>query len=381
MKAVSLRSLILFAAVIFAYPQIANAEPDCAALSLLTLQTPEGDVSIKARMKALDVPGASLALIHDFSIACTAVFGVKSKETLEPVDEETLFQAASISKPIAAVVALKLVSEGVLDLDAPILWTFKGWSPTTAHEDAGPDAITLRQILNHTAGFGTPSFPGYPPGAPLPTTVEILEGAEPANSDPVAMTAPTGQAYAYSGGGYTWLEHILSTQMGAPFEQLVESKILSPLGMGDSTFAQPLPDERIDAIAMGYADIFDPSVGGFHVYPELAAAGLWTNAKELSQFVIALQRSLQEQQVQDRLLPSGLAQDMITPFDGTMSGMGIVVDEMYITHGGHNRGYMSRFLSHDRDGYGFVILTNAEQPRFISEVINSIGQTYGWEDF
>ncbi len=360
---------------------VARETTDCDLSSLL-LETPDGPLSIAQRMQQLDIKGVSLAVVEDFALSCTLALGVKSAATKEPVRPDTLFQVASMSKPVTAVAVLRLVEEGALALDAPIEDQLTEWTiPAAPGLDGAKAAVTLRQILNHTAGLSTESFPGYKVGEALPTTVQILDGVPPANSEPVRIITVPGENYAYSGGGYTVLELLIEQVTGMAFADYVGKAVFTPLEIFKASFEQPISKGTEPLIAMGYADVLHPEEGGYHVYPELAAAGLWSDAVELSKFVIGLQLSLNADDRDGGLLSQAMAKEMMTPFDGTMSGLGIVRDEMYFTHGGHNRGYMSRFLSHDTDGYGLVILTNAEQPRFIGEVINAVGKAHGWEDF
>lgn len=184
--------------------------------------------------------------------------------------------------------------------------------------------------------------------------------------------------YKYSGGGYTVLEMLISDVTKQSFQQYVEKSILAKLNMHNSRFDQPINIAKYPNIALGYSNRL-PIEGGYFVYPELAAAGMWSTAEDIGKFVIGLQNSIQESP--DALLSSNSMRDMLSPYKDSMSGLGIVVDDMYFSHTGHNNGYVSMMLGHDKKGYGLAILTNAEKPRIISEIIMAVGKRYKWEEF
>ena len=208
-----------------------------------------------------------------------------------PVTAETLFQAGSISKPVSAMAALRLVQEGKLSLDSDVNQALTSWKiPPSA---AAPGAeITLRQLLTHTVGFTVQGFPGYAAGAPAPTLVQILNGEKPANTDPVRLEAPPGSHWKYSGGGYAVMQQLLIDLSGQPFSKLLRDTVLAPIGMTRSTYEQPLPVELRSGAATAYNSDGAPVEGGFHTYPEMAVAGLWTTPTNLARYAIEIQRSL-----------------------------------------------------------------------------------------
>src|SRR5262249_51074019 len=123
---------------------------------------------------------------------------------------DTLFQAASISKSVAALLALSLVGEEKISLAGDISTALRTWSLPPLETSAGesPARITLRHLLCHGAGLSVWGFPGYRREGPLPTTLDILDGRPPANTEAVRSVAVPGLASAYSGGGYVVLQQL-----------------------------------------------------------------------------------------------------------------------------------------------------------------------------
>jgi CubicO group peptidase (beta-lactamase class C family) len=339
-------------------------------------------LTLDALLSEASVPGVSVAVIHDFEVAWHRGYGVADVETGAPVGPETLFQAASISKPVTAMAALRLVREGRLDLDADVNLVLRSWK--VPEDDWGPaGAVTPRSLFSHTSGaddgFG---FPGYPPEAPRPGLVQILNGDAPSNVGPVRFARPPFQAYKYSGGGSTLMQLALEELTGEPFAALMRRLVLEPLGMQGSTFEQPLPEALRARAARAHDGAGRSREASWHVYPEQAAAGLWTTAEELARFVVEVQRAAggREGAVLDR----ALALEMITPVGVGPFGVGLSVEKRgegwYFGHGGSNRGFRGTIVGHVRKGYGAVILANGDGGGLVlGEIEARVASTYGWD--
>ena len=209
--------------------------------------------------------------MNGLGVARVEGFEVSSVES-EGLEPDALLQAGSVSKAVAALVALRLVEQGLLSLDGDVNEQLSSWRLPAA------EPVTLRELLSHTAGTTVESFPGYAPGEPVPSLVEVLEGRAPADTDPVRLEPEARGVHRYSGGGYAVVQALVADATGHPFATAAAELVLYPLGMGDSTFEQPLPDELQGRAA-----------GPGNVYPEAAAAGLWTTPHDLAQFGSALQ--------------------------------------------------------------------------------------------
>lgn len=243
--------------------------------------------TIAERLHEYGVPAVSIAVIDGGSVAWARAYGTADMASGRAASTATLFQAASMSKPVASTAALQLVQEGVLALDAPVNKTLRSWripenAFTTGH------AVTLRHLLSHTSGLTVSGFPGYTAGEPIPTVTQILDGAPPANTPPVRVNTTPGSQLKYSGGGMTVMQLLLTDVTGKDFPALMRERVLGPIGMHSSTWEQPLSDDRGRDAAAGHETNGAPVAGKYHVYPELAAAGLWTTPTDLAHWVLAI---------------------------------------------------------------------------------------------
>jgi CubicO group peptidase (beta-lactamase class C family) len=337
---------------------------------------PVPTATLAAEMQRLHVPGVSIALIRNGQIAWTKGYGVASKDG-QPVTPETLFQAASISKPVTALAALRMVEAKQFALDADINTALSSWKLPP-----GPGGVhaTLRQLLSHTAGTTVSGFPGYAHDAKVPTLVQVLDGAAPANTKPVRIEAAPGSKWNYSGGGYTVVQQAMIDRAGKPFAALVAETVLAPLGMKNSSFAQPLPAALLPRVAMPHDAKGEPYKGGPYTYPELAAAGLWTTPSDLARFAIGVQRNADPQG--QALLARAIARTMLTPVkNGYALGFGIEGKGPALSfgHGGSNMGYQNVLFAYLEHGDGVVVMTNGEGGNDLAQgILRAAAFEYLW---
>jgi CubicO group peptidase (beta-lactamase class C family) len=343
----------------------------------------EGDKtwSLEERMKHYGVNGVSIAVIRDSKIEWAKGYGLADAETKQPVTPATLFQAGSISKPVAAMGALALVQDGKLTLQGDINQFLKSWKvPSNAHTTKTP--VTLEELLSHTAGLTVHGFPGYAAGAPVPTVPQVLDGAPPANTAPVRVDLDPGTEYRYSGGGYTIAQLAMTDVTGQAFPALMQKLVLGPLGMKESTYEQPLPANLVGAAAAGYSSDEKPVVGKRHVYPEMAAAGLWTTASDLARFAIGMQKMLGGGKGP---LTKASAENMVTPRrDDYGLGFGIRDESgsKYFMHGGADEGFQAELIASENRGYGAIVMTNSDSGHFLmDEILSAIAAAYYWEGY
>jgi len=135
-------------------------------------------------------------------------------------------------------------------------------------------------------------FRGYRYGEAVPSLVQILNGTPPANSPPVVVEAVPGSRFSYSGGGYEIADQAVRDVTGDGFAAFIHDRVLSPVGMTQSTYEQPLPSAWLDLAASGFYADGTPVPGGHHIYPELAAAALWTTPSDYARLLIDIQLSL-----------------------------------------------------------------------------------------
>jgi CubicO group peptidase (beta-lactamase class C family) len=333
------------------------------------------------RMAELKVPGMSIAVIHEGKIEWARGFGVRSTGGA-PVTPETLFQAASISKPVFALGVLRLAEQRKLDLDKDVNEYLKSWQ-LPQNEFTRTTRVTLRGILSHSAGLTVHGFPGYASGEPLPSVPQILDGAKPANTPPIRVDVMPGTLYRYSGGGYVLAQQLLVDVTGVPTPKFLHDTVLAPLGMTHSTFEQPLPANRRNDVALPYSSNGAPVKGGPHVYPEIAAAGLWTTPTDLARYAIAVQQTLAGKKSKTVISPR-TARMMLTPVRGN-HGLGPITGgpptRRFFTHSGGNEGYRCNLIAYER-GDGFVVMTNGDNGgTLMDEVLRTVALDYRWKEF
>jgi len=361
-------------------PKIQAVE-SCLPPPVIVKGEPKACTTLAKRMEELHVVGASVAVIHNGKIEWAKGYGLRQAGG-DPVNADTLFQAGSISKPLAAMGALHLVQEGKLSLDADINTILTSWKlpPSTAAPGA---TVTLRELLTHTAGITVHGFPGYAAGAPVPTLVQVLNGEPPANTAPIRLDSVPGNQWRYSGGGYIVMQQMVIDTVKEAYPTFLHDTVLAPIGMSHSTYEQPLPAALLSNAALPYNGDGTAVPGGPHTYPEMAAAGLWTTASDLCRYMIEVQNSLAGKA--NHVLSQPMTQQMLTAGKGDW-GLGLNVGgsaaQPWFSHGGSNAGYESLFVAYDHNGDGAAVMTNAQGgSRLASEVMSAIAIAYDWPDW
>jgi CubicO group peptidase (beta-lactamase class C family) len=340
------------------------------------------------RMAEYDVPAVSVAMLHDGAVVWARAWGTADVESGVPAGQGTLFQAASISKPVAALAALSLVDEGKLDLDAPVNDYLTTWK-IPDNEFSADSAVTLRHLLTHSAGLTVWGFPGYrkdedfAPGQPVATNVQVLDGE--GNTDPVRLYKEPGISWQYSGGGYTVMEQLLEDIEGQSFPLIAQERVLGPAHMTLSTYEHPLPRARWQEAAHAYDAEGTLIEGGWHNYPEQAAAGLWTTPSDLAALSAHLLGIL-DGSVTDGIISRPLLEEMLTPNQGGAEGyqnwgLGFALsapdDAARFGHGGSNAGFKANWQVF-RDGRsGYAIMTNGDRGSALAgEIARGIARVY-----
>jgi len=356
-----------------------------AAIELAQTQPGEdglGTSTVAELMEEFGVPGVSVAVIQDFKIHWAKAYGVADVETGQLVDIETMFQAASISKPVAAMGVLRAVQDGLFSLDDDINDILDSWT-LDGREFTRNRPVTPRTLTSHTSGLGDGfGFPGYDPEQPLPTTVQILEGHELSNVGSVFMEREPLTFFEYSGGGVTVMELALSDVRRRPFVDVLQEGVLAPIGMTRSSYAQPISPEHNQNAARAHDNNGESRGPKWHVYPEHAAAGLWTTPTDLARLIIEVQLSASGES--NRVLSQSMIQEMLNPVGVGPFAVGFTVSKIgegwYFSHGGSNWGFRALMLAHKVKGYGLVVMTNADQgSTVINEISRRIQYTYNWD--
>ncbi|MBN1483310.1 MAG: beta-lactamase family protein [Chloroflexia bacterium] len=339
-----------------------------------------GPASLEQRMAHYSTPGASIAVVNNGEIEWVRSFGVRAWGWPAQVMPETLFQAGSVSKPIFALAVMHLVQGGRLDLDEDVNHYLSSWQVPT-QGDWQP-RITLRQILSHSAGLTVSGFLGSTRAEIPPTLVQVLNGQPPATTPPIEVNILPGLQFRYSGGGTTVAQQVLVDVLGQPFPEIMRRLVLEPLGMSRSTYEQPLPKTRWGEAATGHLWKCQPVEGDWHVYPQMAAAGLWTTASDLARAGIALQHILGG--VDDGLLSADTVREMLRPQVAPHMGLGFMLgkDASRFGHGGWNHGFVARMTMCKEFGLGVVVMLNSNQgEELLAEIERAVAQEYDWPDY
>ena len=367
----------LLAFLIGGSPALAREAASWAPLEReLQIERPGGKgaerMDLKAAMKALKVPSLSIALIEGGRIAYAHAWGGATPQTL--------YQAGSLSKIVAAVAALRLAELGALDLDRSVnddefIWRAPENDLTAGHP------VTLRNLLSMTGGVNVPGYEGYEPGAAIPTLPQILNGQPPANSPAVEVVARPDSEYAYSGGGYEIVQALVETKLRKPFAQAAFDFVFRPVGLSDSSFAQP-PNEAMKArLAQGHDQAGRTLRGGWRVMPELAAAGLWSTPSDMARLVIEINRAAHGER--SALMGNRAAGEMLAPQNHGPYGLGLRIagsgEVFAIEKRGQNPGYESYLLMFPQTGQGIVAMTNSDNgTTLIAALIRRAAEVSGW---
>jgi CubicO group peptidase (beta-lactamase class C family) len=345
----------------------------------LRANEPPLQLSLKKLMELYKIPALSIAVIENYKIVWVKAYGATDAGTSEPVTTKTLFQAGSISKPVAAVGALSLVEKGKLALDENVNQKLKSWR-VPENEFTKTEKVTLRRIMSHTAGLTIHGFPGYDVDAPVPTLVQIFDGEKPANTEPIRVDLVPGTQERYSGGGITIEQQLVMDVTGKPFPEFMRANVLEKIGMMDSSYAQPLPAELAARAAAGTFADGKAVHGRWHIYPEMAAAGLWTTPTDLAKFAIEVARS--EQGKANHLLSEEMTKTMLTPVMGE-SGLGFFLDKRnpgQFGHGGADEGFQALLTMNANSGNGVAIMANSDNGNAAEEfLIRRVAEEYGWK--
>jgi CubicO group peptidase (beta-lactamase class C family) len=336
-------------------------------------------LNLQKLMEIYKVTGLSVAVIDDFKIVWAKGYGVTEAGTVTPVTNKTLFQAGSISKPVAATGALYLVEHGKLSLDEDVNRKLVSWK-VPENEFTKDQKVTLRRLMSHSAGLTVHGFPGYAVDEPIPTLVQIFNGEKPANTAPIRVNIVPGTKPVYSGGGITVEQQLVIDVTGEAFPQFMQETIFDKIGMLDSTYQQPLPAARAALAASGtYAD-GKVVRGKWHVYPEMAAAGLWTTPTDLAKFAIEI--ALSKQGKANHVLSETMTREMLTPQIDDV-GLGFFLGDKdnpgLFGHNGDDEGFQAMLSMFSDSGRGVVVMANSANGITVGNyLIKSVAREYAW---
>ncbi|MEU6895245.1 serine hydrolase, partial [Streptomyces sp. NPDC046557] len=308
------------------------------------------------------IPGAQLAVIRDGVVTTVEGYGHTGSQQRDPVNPDTLFAAGSLSKHVTTFGVLRLVGDGRLDLDEDINRYLTSW-----RVPGDPDVpVTPRLLLSNLAGLA----PYMPPrdfhrGEAVPTVLDLLDGRPPARTPAVRREHLPGEVFRQNPYNYCILQQALVDMFERPFSAVMQDLVFDPLGMTDSSFDPVFPASSGRPFAHAHDASGEPVEGGYHVYPEAAAGGLWSTAGDLGKLAVQLRHCYLGHS--DALVSEPLARQMLTPQSGRPYGWSTVIDntgaDLEFGHGGQAFGYQAMSGLRIHSGDGAVVLTNATTGR------------------
>jgi CubicO group peptidase (beta-lactamase class C family) len=339
------------------------------------------EFTVRQLLDTFKVPGVSMAVIDNYQIAWARGFGVTGPESTAPVTRRTLFQAGSISKPVAAVGAMWLVEQGKVSLDEDVNQKLKSWK-VPENEFTREQKVTLRRLVSHTAGLTVHGFPGYAVGEPVPTLLQIFNGEKPANTAPIRVDFVPGTKMRYSGGGVTIEQQLMIDVTGVPFPEFISKTVLSKIGMTDSTYQQPIPASLAASTATGTRSDGTPVEGRWHIYPEMAAAGLWTTPTDLAKFAIEI--ALSKRGKANHVLSEKMTREMLTrqakdaPV-GLAFFLGGERNPDQFGHNGADEGFQALLVMFADSGRGLAMMGDSDSFfRLAPYLQEAVAKAYGW---
>lgn len=338
------------------------------------------------RMKNYNVPGLSIAVINNYKIEWAKAYGIMDVNSDLPVTDNTLFEAASTSKLITAVIALHLVEKGKLNLDADVNQYLKTWKVPES-ELTKLEKVTLRRLLTHQAGLPQTNFNEDESGR-YPSLLDVLNGKAPALNKPAFPEVVPGSKWLYSNVGYVLIQLILEEATNKKYADLAYEIVFKPLNMNNSTFSYPLNEKFKKQEAMPHNKEGKSCTPSMHL-TAFAHAGLVTTPTDLAKF--SLELMLANKGKSQKLLSQNMAKQLFTvelmldpKIFGAPVGQGLGCllnssgDDLQFAHPGNNYpGMISWLIGWPNKGIGFIIMSNGALGEPLSiEIITALVQEY-----
>lgn len=347
--------------------------------------------TVNERLSHHKVPGISFALIQNGEISWAQGYGTISVSSDKAVTIETVFQAASIAKPVTAFGVMRMKDRGVIDINASIAKYLTSLTLAVGKQTSELP-VTFKNILDHSSGLTGGGYQGYEKGEPIPSDIQTFKGELPAATSVAKVESTPGATVRYSGAGYTLAEIALSDVFEQPFEHVMDEWVLSAVGMTNSSFALEYPQQEGIHIALGHDTLGQIITGGWRVHPEQAAAGLWSTPTDLAKLAIETSKAykgqsklLSEASAREMLAPVMPEKDLAAEFGGQPAMTFIIAGEgeqFLFQHGGGNIGYRSFMVMYPETGDGAVFMTNSDAGYSVGlEMMRAASHVYNWPNF
>jgi len=333
-------------------------------------------MTIPEMMKQDNIPGLSMAFVDNGQITWTKHYGYANLEDSIPINSETVFTGASLSKPVTAIAALHLVEKGLLNLDEDVNLKLKEWKiPET--KLTKNEKVTLRRLIGHNAGIKNDLWSSYLPEESVPTLNQMLAGENPSVDPQTSVIHEPGSKVEYSNPGYSIIQKLLMDVSNEEFNQIIDKLIFNPSGMGNSSFKQPIPKSLKQRKAVGYTEDLKPYP--YRLFPYQAAGGIWTTPSDLAKFMITLLNDYQEGT--NKLISKEMAQTIfrknLRRYVFSLWNWG---DDIVFQHYGSNQGFNCFMYGSIDQNQGIIVMTNSDNSfGFFDYIQRAINDEYKWE--
>ncbi|MEL6835274.1 MAG: serine hydrolase domain-containing protein [Bacteroidota bacterium] len=308
--------------------------------------------SMEERMAAEQTKGAALLVMVDGEVLLQENWGWRDAEQQLPVENETIFQIGSMSQPVTQFAIMRLVSDGVLDLDTDINQYLSSWQ-LPENKITANKPVTIRDLCLHRRGFKFPYKPdGFAAGQAMPNHLQLLNGEKPAQNPPVRLKKDLNQNGDHTFAGALIMQQILMDHYEQSFEQIAQEQVFAPLGMTSSFFAAELTAEQKANLAVGYGPNKQRLEDDYKRYPELAASGMYTTTYDYAIFVQALLDAVAGRD--NRFINQALAQEALAPANNDEAMMVNRSDNEFFW-GGATKGYYTQFEADAKDHNWVVV--------------------------
>lgn len=346
----------------------------------------EEQLRLEDRMRLYNVPGLALTVIDDYGLAWSGQWGVRDADSGEKVAPDTVFEAGSASKLVTAVVAMKLVEEGIIALDEPVNNRLEAWQiPVNDFTRESP--VTLRQLLSHTSGINRPDSMLFFEDNSSPTLLDVLNGELPSINDPVTVESVPGEQHRYSNLAYNVIQLLLEEATGKAFSTVMQEYLFDPLGMDSCTYQFPLTAKTAARMAFPHDGDRVPHPNDLHP-AALAHGGLICTPADMAKLTVAL---MAVEQGSGLLAPETFremrtgqheVQDEVGGFNGQGLGVFILSDDetAWLAHHGYNTpGTCTLVFMNPASGDGLVVMANGKNGfQLIMEVLAGLADQYDW---
>lgn len=342
-------------------------------------QRPE-KMRLSDRMSFYKVPGVSLAVMDNYRIEWVKTYGYKDIIDYDPLTSSTAFQTGELSQPVSAALTLRLVAEGLVDLNEDLGAYYSEIAFARRRlRSFEKISFSLPNLLSHNSGFYPWVSEGYSRSEPQPDLAAVLRGEEPARNYHSYRGFNPEIPVRFSDFNYVLLEQYLTDRIGKGWSELAREKIFDRLSLRNTFFGVP----AVEDLALGHNREGAGIEGDWYRYPEQAARGLWSTPEEYLKLVIELVDCARGKT--DGLLPPLLARRMLSP-QAAGSGYGFRLEgkhekfKLYLK--GKSQGYRAAVLIYPATGQGVVVMTNSDNGWvLIEEILRGLSVVYGWPDY